>query len=102
MNVLKDVHEAHKRCWKFRRLYYGVMDRSGNYPMSLHEKPKSAKTQTKRLNEMTNGYSNFWQGCSKEKPRFWVKRFELVFNGNSVDMYEHEYQRKEKKTTLKD
>lgn len=41
--------------------------------------------------------SNTWFEKQGVSCRYWVKRFKFNFKGSEVDIYEHEWQRKEKK-----
>ena len=74
-------------------MYWAVMynpfGRSKPYIVTLYTRYSEAKSHMRRSNNQWE--KNGW------KPAFTVQRFMLYFRGNEVDMYEHRWERVEKK-----
>lgn len=63
--------------------YWGIMDNKQKMPQLLFDRGTDAKKTCFKYNQAVN--------ATKEKPRFFVKRFLLELKGKYIlDVYEHE------------
>ena len=88
------LHKLFPRIAKFRRMYWAVMDGASNYPSTLYRSKWLAKHALRELKESQKRYG--FDKKPKDINRYYIKRFDVLLNGTSIDIFEHEYQRKEK------